>query len=42
MNFDQALSAFLYQRPYDSNASRADLCLKKWALDRPHSASGGS
>ncbi|MEU5712576.1 AlbA family DNA-binding domain-containing protein [Streptomyces flaveolus] len=31
LNFDQALSAFLYQRPHDSNANRADL----WRITLP-------
>ncbi|WP_445398773.1 AlbA family DNA-binding domain-containing protein [Streptomyces sp. LE64] len=34
LNFDQALSAFLYQRPYESTADRADL----WRIVLPQRA----
>ncbi|MGW3209034.1 hypothetical protein [Streptomyces sp. NPDC001135] len=34
LNFDQALSAFLHQRPHDSNANRADL----WRIVQPQRA----
>ncbi|MFE2424916.1 helix-turn-helix domain-containing protein [Streptomyces hokutonensis] len=34
LNFDQALSAFLYQRPHDSNAGRSDL----WRIVLPQRA----
>lgn len=34
LNFDQALSAFLYQRPHDSNANRSDL----WRIVLPQRA----
>lgn len=34
LNFDQALSAFLYQRPHDNNAGRSDL----WRITLPQRA----
>ncbi|WP_256725811.1 hypothetical protein [Streptomyces sp. IMTB 2501] len=34
LNFDQALSAFLHQRPHDSNANRSDL----WRIVQPQRA----
>ncbi|MFE2719486.1 helix-turn-helix domain-containing protein [Streptomyces mirabilis] len=34
LNFDQALSAFLYQRPHDSNADRSQL----WRIVKPQRA----